>query len=186
MGQSKQRKVAFGVLTLAVGALVADKVFLTGDAIGPQAASASPPAAGTAAVQPAPKEERTARAAGTLTDGLRAYANKLKLDPGATPDSFDQAPFLNANAGAAAEPETPEKPTPDFASTHVLQLVFTSSDPSQNVVRVNERRMKVGDEIDGFTLVRIQVDTDGTRWAGFQAGPCRVALKLEDRKLRGD
>lgn len=182
MGHSSKRKAAFGVLSLAVAALVADKTLLSGKAPGPQTASAaqaadkaSPPARGA--------DDKHTPSGVALSEWLSQYRVKTGLDIGSTPDSFNQARFI---AGAAenivlADPVALEKPDLDFVSSHTLHFVLLSDSPGASVVRVNGRRLRIGDTVDGYTLVKI-----APRWAGFEAGGRRVALALQEPKLHSE
>jgi hypothetical protein len=179
MGQSKQRKAAVGVLSLAVAALVADKTLLGGDATGPRAAAAatSPVPAGTL---PAMDEKRSLGSS-TVTEWLREYSRKAGVDPQSTPDSFSPAPFITPNASEVIEPDAYERADQEFVAAHTLNSVILSSDPALSVVRVNGRMLRLGDTLDGYTLARIFKNA-----VGFQAGPRKVGLVLQGPKLHED
>lgn len=185
MGSSKQRKAAFGVLSLAVAALVADKTFLGGDVGGPQPAGAAQQPPVTVAPAPAAEDKRVPRSK-SFTECLKDYSARAGLEAGSTPDSFDQSPFVATGGSGVIEPDAAEKANQEFAASHALQLVLLCKDPALSAVTVNGRRLRIGDTLDGYTLEAIRMDADGNRWAGFISGSRRVALALQEPKLHGD
>lgn len=177
MALSNAHKVLFAVLALAVLALLIDWLFLGGDATHPSAASASvgaPPA--ETAVPPAPPPEPTAVADAKpdadgplLADRLRTAARTLGLDPTNTREAFapseDWLPELRL-------PGPPQRdPAEDFARQHRLTSVILIGTGGSAVV--DGRAVRVGQELDGFRLVRLT-----SAGAVFQAGDSQVELRL--------
>jgi hypothetical protein len=179
MGQSRQRKAAVGILALAVAALVVDKVFIGGTPAGVQAAEAPPKsnASGAPSVPPvASTTDKAAPTGTTLAEALRQYSRRTGMEIRSTPDAFSPAPMITASADEAAAVENHSDE--EFIANHTLHFVLFSDQPEKCMVRVNGKRLHIGESIDGYRLGIVT-----RRAAGFEAGGHRVRLDLQEPKL---
>jgi len=174
MTMSRSRLAVFVALGVALVALVVDRLVLAPSATGPQPAAAaeSPPGPAAAATQPPTGPEAPPTAAETdpaspsagpppLASRLAAAAERFSLDPERLRDGFAPAPSWLAEltepppsepAEAAPEPETPS-PAEAFREGHALTAVIMTQRGGSAVV--NGRVVRLGQTVDGFTLVRL-------------------------------
>lgn len=113
---------------------------------------------------PAPQVENGVSA---FSERLRTLATERGLDPARTPDVFDTG-LAPAHESGAAQPD----PGVMFLSEHSLTSVIVGDRPA---AVVDGDMIRVGDRVDGFTLVRV-----GSRSAHFVMGSTAVSLKLEE------
>jgi len=179
MTLTRSRKIILAVLALAVAALLADRLFLSGTSE-PKRAAASPATTETppAAVEPAsPESEGTAPAqeAPLLARRLQAIAEQLELDPARLRDGFTLPKAwleeLQEPPPASQEAEPEESPAVRFAEQHTLTSVILTSGGGSAVV--DGKVVPMGQAVDGFTLVRLTRST-----AVFEAGGEQVELRL--------
>lgn len=179
MALSKAHKVLFAVLALAVAVLLIDWLFLRGDATRPSEARGSvsaPPAETAAPPPPSPEPPAVADAkpdadAPTPADRLRTAAQTLGLDPTDTREAFTPSEDWLSEL-KPPEPVAPQRdPAEDFARQHRLTSVILIGTGGSAVV--DGRAVRVGQELDGFRLVRLT-----SAGAVFQAGDSQVELRL--------
>jgi len=174
MTMSRSRLAVFVALGVALVALVVDRLVLAPSATGPQPAAAaeSPPGPAAAAPQPSAGPEALTAAAETdpastsdgpasLASRLEAAAERFSLDPERLRDGFTPAsswlaeltePPPSEAAEAAPEPETPS-PAEAFRKGHALTAVIMTRSGGSAVV--NGRVVRMGQAVDGFTLLRL-------------------------------
>lgn len=166
-----RRKLALGTLGLAVAALVADRGFFQ-----PASASAGNPAGEyavdrTAASSPLPT--------GTAVDLSRSMAGRLQ----AVAEVLEVNP-LGADMGTVARWRPVEAPVVEeiepapvevqdtFASRYRLTGVMGTGGRGRIILDGN-RRLALGDELDGYTLVEV-----AERSAVFRSGRREVVLEV--------
>ena len=176
MSVSIQRKVVFGVLGLALTALVVDKTVL-GPSGASAASSAHAPAAAPAAQTPRRvvlgSPEAKASAA-RLESRLKVAAGGVKWSADEVVDSLRKSPSWATGEGAE---QTPAADGPlAFREKHELKAIMTTSKGSADATRIaliGGRSLQPGQQLDGYTLVSV-----GTRSAVFESGANRVVLTL--------
>jgi len=183
MRLSAKHAVYAGLLGLAAAALVVDRLWLTGGAAVPSQAQASirPPdrtlpavvSAASAAGEPVPAAPLP-RAPASLADRLKALAASRAVDPGSTMDAFllpESWIVRSQPTKPLAPPAPPAESIRRFEDGHAVTSVFFSEQGGAAIV--NGKLMKVGNEIDGFKLVRVTA-----AGAVFASGGEEVELKL--------
>jgi len=183
---TKQQRVAVGVLVVAVGALAADQVLSGG---GASPAGASTP--GPTMKMPSLSGETSKVDAATAKHALAGLAKMLQRhdthDLAEIPDAFQpsqawqrvlqppvEAPDVAAPK-AAAKPATPSGPSAAqrFGQAHRLMSIIRD-EAGDGYALVDNRMMRIGRVVDGFTLVELT-----ERTAVFESDEHgRVALKL--------
>lgn len=178
---SKDKKPLYvAVLVIAGIALVADRVFFGDDENpGIQAADASIYAAqrtSPSSSPPPPPVQRTATSA--IADVLAG-----RRENAAEPiDAFNaRRVFSDGAVPLIDDTETnPLIPPETFAAMHQLRSVIVG-DGTSGAVRVGRRTLRIGDELDGYTLAEIR-----PRLAIFAAGDVRAELRLGDAQQSAD
>ena len=183
MKLTKQRIVLLGLLGLAGVAFAVDYLILPAPAAAPKPAAASSPlparpiGPGAPAARPASAPPAaTAAPASTLADRLRRAGEGLDMDPMNLKDAFVPPESWLARpqtpAGPAAAPAAPVADSADqFVHEHKLTSVLIDSDGG--IAIVNDKVLRVGQEIDGYRLVRLAPGT-----ALFTSGDGSVNVRL--------
>ncbi|MEO1279191.1 MAG: hypothetical protein AAFV77_09565 [Planctomycetota bacterium] len=173
---TKERKVLFGLLGSAGLILGIDQLFLGP----PQRATADVPATAPAPAAAMPPSQTAVPTTGTATPGTSA-----PVDPSAGVNLWnDRLEQVHAEADGSSDAVDPFSASAEsdsasgititparFASDHTLSAVVTSG--AVGVAMVNGRAVRIGDEISGYRLIRVD-----TRSAEFQAGEEVVRLDL--------
>jgi len=180
MTLSTSHKALFAVLALAVAALLFDWIFLRGGAAGPTQANASvgaveevepPPPPASPSEPPAGAGEKPDTEPPPLADRLQTVARTLALDPTRMRDAFvpseDWLSELKPPEPVAAPPD----PAEGFGQRHSLSSVILMGAGGSAVV--DGRAVRVGQELDGFRLLRLT-----PTGAIFQSGDRQVELRL--------
>ncbi len=182
MTASRSRKIIFVILTVAVAALVVDRLVLAPSATGPkQAGAATPgvPEASETSPSPSPGAEAPAETSSgpRLAERLQTVADRFELDPTALRDGFVPSETWLEDLVEAPPPSEPKTaPNPHaaadaFAENHTLTSVIMTSQGGSAVV--DGKVVPVGRTIDGFRLVRLT-----RRTAVFEADGEEVELSL--------
>lgn len=177
---SRQRKLAVGLLGLALAALVVDRTVLS-----PAGAEAAPPAAAAPASTPAAAPAAPATTENSTPGNPRKPAQPSvneRLDRAlSTPKwsteellgSLRPSPKWAADPGSTGDTGDPSLA---FDKKHQLKAVMGSRDKDENrVALVGGQPLRVGDTLDGMRLVSV-----GARSAVFEAGSVRVVLSLPE------
>ncbi|MEQ9460543.1 MAG: hypothetical protein RIG82_06305 [Phycisphaeraceae bacterium] len=174
---TRQRSILIAVMTLAVSALGLDHFVLRG-------ASDPQPAEAISILSSAtPTSPNTSPATPTLTESIGSLAELLRVAGRIQQPDTDQPrnPFaVSALTDPAAQQtpgpqtynatQTPEDRARQFLSTRKLQALLR--DARGGIVLIDNQRLRPGDQLDGFTLLRI--DASG---AIFQGQGLRVRLR---------
>ena len=173
---TKERKVLLGLLGSAGLILGIDQLFL-GPPQGATAdvpAAALPPDAGLPPSQSTPSTPLSTPDSAAIqaepTAGVASWNERLDQVHAEADDVHDVVdPFseLSASRSATGVALTPAQ----FASEHTLSAVMTSG--AVGVAMVNSQAVRVGDEIAGYRLIRVD-----NRSAEFRAGDEVVRLEL--------
>jgi hypothetical protein len=162
MKLSKSKLISLAALGLAVAALLVDRLALGPDGAPPKSAEAAtaarPAATSTPSATPASAAAPAAPGAAPvrLADRLKALAAAPNLDPLHARDAFmppeswlaqSRAPETAASAPAA-------DPAEKFIREHKLTSVLMAGDGG--IAMVNSKALRVGQEVDGFKLVRLE------------------------------
>ncbi|MEX0654498.1 MAG: hypothetical protein WD534_14780 [Phycisphaeraceae bacterium] len=159
---TKQRKVLAAILGTGLMALGVDRFVLESSATTPQAASAVAPAVDTPSVQEQALDlarealdESNVSQRASLADRLNETARQHALPDRPHRDAF--AP--SATWTDAIAPTEPVEAVDDdrarrFKQNHALNAVMTPGE--RGVVVVNGKPLRVGGQLDGFTLVSVQ------------------------------
>ena len=165
MEVTKKQQALLSALGLGLIVLAAERLMP-----GPETALAgttpAPAAPGESADLDAPAPE-VENGVSTFSERLRTLATERGLDPARTPDVFDTG-LAPAHESGAAQPD----PGVMFLSEHSLTSVIVGDRPA---AVVDGDMIRVGDRVDGFTLVRV-----GARSAQFVMGSTTVSLKLDE------
>lgn len=182
---SRQRKLAVGLLGLALGALVVDRTLLS-----PAGATAAPPAAALPTAAADASAPGPAPAATTENSGPSVGSAKKPASPGVN-ERLDRA--LGTPKWSTEELLGSLRPSPKWATDsgsnrdaadpslafdqkHHLKAVMGSRDNDENrVALVGGQPLRVGDTLDGMKLVSVRA-----RSAVFEAGSVRVVLSLPE------
>ena len=178
MQMTRERKVYAAVLTLAVTALTADKLFF-----GPPESQAAAPESllishntlvqphGPVSARVAPAAEPTDpghAASAALVERLRHVKEVEGLDVEHCADLF------RAPASWAQAPQVGSTAKADFLARHRLMAVLKSSHGGLAVLDGSDRKsVRVGQVIDGFRLTTV-----GERSATFESPGGKVELEL--------
>lgn len=180
---TKQQKILAGLVGAGLCAVIVDRVFLAEPVAGADEAEASAVAeyaAGTpenhAAMTTLASDFKQATGVeGTVAHRLQTYAAGHGVDSVKARDAFRPSEAWVMPAAATVEAEKPkDDPVARFAEAHRLMAVMGSGDRA--VAIVDGQPMRVGQRLDGFTLVQIR-----SRAAAFAAPAGRVELKLADQ-----
>src|SRR4051812_2255635 len=121
MPLSRERKLYASMLGLVCVAFIGDRLFLSGDTLGPHAAGAAvpdPAPAATAAPAPAaPRAEAPSRPEKPLSTRLFALQQQLESYP--SPDLFHAS---TSGAGWLAEPETKKAEAAPATKSELVQF----------------------------------------------------------------
>ena len=184
MKLTKRGIVLLGLLGLAAVAIVVDRLVQSAPAAAPQPAAASSPVSGAA--HPAPARPATPTATGTpaatavqasaIADRLRRAGEGLDMDPMNLRDAFVPPESWLARPptpeGHAAAPAAPVADSADrFVREHKLTSVLIDADGG--IAVVNDKVLRVGQEIDGYRLVRLAPGT-----ALFTGGDGGASVRL--------
>jgi|WetSurMetagenome_2_1015567.scaffolds.fasta_scaffold135875_2 hypothetical protein len=181
MKLDKPKIAMLALLALAVVGLAVDRLFLTSPATAPQPASASisgpaaslPPSSATPVVVPA-----VPAGADGIVERLRLAGKGLSLAPAALKDAFVPAESWLVKPNPAVTPTavTTAVPVVDsggrFISEHKLTSVLI--DAGGGIAVVNDKVLRVGQEIDGYRLVRLAPGV-----AEFTGGPDGPPVRLQ-------
>jgi hypothetical protein len=157
MKLSKSKVISLAALGLAVAAMLVDRLVVGPDAAAPKSAEAtiaSRPAAPAAPAAPATTVPASAPI--RLADRLKVLAEAPNLDPlhardaFVPPESWLAQPKTPETAAAAPAADPAEK----FIHEHKLTSVLTAGDGG--IAMVNGKVLRVGQEVDGFKLVRLE------------------------------
>lgn len=174
MKRATQRKLAFGLLGVAAAALVLDRTVLSpggGSAATPDAAPKAQPS-GAAPLQivvgsPATREQPPT--SGKLSSRLNIALDSPKWTADQVVGSLRSTPqWVNgqqADSGAQS--------AQTGFNAHVLKAVMNGKSESSRIALIDGKPMKVGDTLDGYTLVSV-----GARSAVFELGSSRIVLNL--------
>jgi pyruvate/2-oxoglutarate dehydrogenase complex dihydrolipoamide acyltransferase (E2) component len=179
MKLTKARIGSLAALGIVLAAFAVDRVFLSSETTAPRQAHAAseplppaPKAAPAPAVQ-APAEPAAGPARPSAASRLKALAGAENLDIADFRDAFVPAPAW------LAQLKTPEPPVhvqetdeaQEFAQRHTLTAVFVI--PGGGGAIVNGKTVSVGEELDGFRLVRLSPNS-----ALFQGAKDQVEVSL--------
>jgi len=167
---ARRQKVLVAIFVLGLVGLAADRVFLRPQG-GPGAASAD--ASDSYAMPPLPARNGPSAVAEAQGPGMAERLDRIW--PDREPNTVEaRDPFSlrgswlgNAGTGSSAAPD----PAEVFAQAHPLVAVVM--DGQRSYVLVNDRVLKLGEQIDGFTLVSI-----GAKSAVFERQGQRIVLEL--------
>jgi hypothetical protein len=177
MNSPMQRKVAFGVLGLALTALVVDRAVL-----GPEGASAATPAVASApaavAAAPAAGARRTVIVGSASPRSSSALLDsRLKVATGAAKWSSEEvvASMRTSPSWAVDGPSAQGAEAESFRQKHELKAIMSpkGAGDAKRIALIGGRPYSAGEQIDGYTLVSV-----GTRSAVFESGATRVVLTL--------
>lgn len=180
MKMTKQRIVLAAILGTGLLALGVDRFVLQSSATAPQAASAVTPVL----AEPSLQEQALELARETLeeseVDSRPSLAGRLNetARQHALPDQPERDAFAPSLAWTAAMTVTePVEAIDDgqvrrFKQRHTLNAVMTPGD--RGVVVVNGQPLRVGGQIDGYTLVSVQGHS-----ATFEGPAGLVVLKID-------
>lgn len=201
MEMTKQRKVLAGIMCAGLGLLALDRLVLappqtaSADVAAHSAASGTEPGlTGSVLNDQAPAEGPEADSAPTLPSFTALNQRLASAHPAqpaqAEPDVSSHDPFALPEQWA---PETPAAPDPQpqpqaaedaealeadraFAASHTLEAVLDAGGTQHAVV--DRRLLKLGDELSGYRLVRINA-----RWVLWESveGNRAVIMRLEDK-----
>ncbi len=183
MKLTKQRKIGLITLALSLVGVVVDRVFML-----PQSATAKQTSStgqttqvvlaldtstGIDSNSVTPNEE--------LAERLKALWTDREFDPAMTKDVFSLPESWGVDPNAPSDTQnTAPKPDPaaKFAETHKLNAIVVNSQGSR--IMIDTRFLKIGEELDGFRLVKIDEDS-----VSFEAEDQVIVLKLrKDRYLQ--
>lgn len=156
MAWNRQRRVFAGVLAVAGAALVADRVFFGAAPIGVETAEATQESGPTKAAAPTLAPAQAAIAPGVmLSQRLEAFRDR------ATDADPFESPLVTL---AAVEPADIEEksPTPTFdaaAWAEGRRLTAVLNGRNGSVAMIDGKVYRVGDTLDGLTLVSIESQT---------------------------
>jgi len=184
MTLTKRQKILIGLCAVLLAALILDWA-TAGSGLGPDTASASAPleAATDMAVPPVTPDEtfETEQVASisTLADRLEDLAGQESIDAADVGDAFCPPPAWQPQDEPAAVVEdtgedTGEDATRTFAATHELRAVMLDDSTDARAV-VNDRLLRVGQEIDGFELISVSKHS-----AVLASDDTQVTLRLSD------
>lgn len=182
MKLSKQQKTGLIFLAIALVALVVDRAFLGGGSVPAEASASShqtPVESAPSPVEPAPAPTASPETDLKLPtiqfiDRIETLWSQRDLDVNQARDIFALPTTWLADV-LPAKPEDQPQPKQDavtiFMTGHQLRAVVIS-DQSRSV-NVNDHILRIGDELDGFTLVAVGEDS-----ATFEAGGRQAILRL--------
>lgn len=170
MAFARRQKALIAVFLLGLVGLVMDRVFLRPQG-GPGAASADSSDAYAVPLSPA----RTAPSPAAEAQGPGVAERLERIWPDRKPNAVEaRDPFSlrgswlgSTGAGSSASPD----PAEGFAQAHPLVAVVV--DGRQSYVLINDHVLKLGEQIDGFTLVSV-----GAKSAVFERQGQRIVLEL--------
>ena len=178
MNLSRERKLLIGVLGAGLGALLVDQLFLGAEVSSPDAASAgtlasSPADSLTTAAAPLLLASLQQPAGPSIARQLEEMAEQRGLGAEGTRDAFvPSASWVGAAwAPTAAPGESALLSADGFRQHHLLTGVMASG--ANSVAVINDRPVRLGRTIRGFTLVQVT-----NRSAVFDSNGTRVELKL--------
>jgi len=146
---TRQRKISVAVLSLAVMALAADRLF-----IGPSVLSPSGASAATTEAEAAPTPRAAVLPVISVAERLEA------LRPGAAGllDAFEPpAPWRTETLSAPRAKATPADTTP----VPRLTGVFTSASGGRAEAIIEKQRVREGDEVEGWRVEKIRSGRTG-------------------------
>lgn len=179
MKLTRERQIYAGLLVVAVGALLADQVFLVD---GPASADAAPSSA-AAMVQPVAAAAVPAvdarqfdfkvtelNAANSLALRLAAMARQHQLTAADVDNAFE--PSVAWIATPIAPPPAPlPSPGREFEARHKLTAVVTNA--RGGLAMVDGKPLEVGQELEQFVLIAVTPTT-----AMFRSGDATAVLQL--------
>jgi hypothetical protein len=170
---ARRQKILIAVFFLGLVGLGVDRVFLRPQG-GPQAASADSSDSYAVPLSPV----RDARPAAVESPGPNVAKRLETIWPDREPnDAQARDPFSWAGswlAGKGSGPASGPDPAEAFVKAHLLVAVVI--DGRQSHVLIDDRVLKRGEQIDGFTLVSV-----GPKSAVFEHGGQRATLELPTR-----
>jgi hypothetical protein len=178
MALMTSRRVWLGLLVVAVGALLVDKLYLGSEAPAPaEAASArrgptpAPPTAAAPSPQPAEPAPPPGPGDLPLADRLEALAGEQPIDTIDMRDAFALSDVWHSELTVEEAPEIGPTPGERFVSGHRLTSVLLGGKRSLAVV--DGRAVRLGQALEGFTLVEVTAET-----AVFASDEERVELRI--------
>jgi hypothetical protein len=180
MTLTKTRIGSLAALGIALAAFTVDRVFLSSETTAPRqahAASESPPPAPKAAPAPAvraPAEPAPGPTCPSAASRLKALAEVENLDGADFRDAFVPAPAWLAQLKTpepVVEVVQEKNEAQEFAQRHTLTAVIVIAGGGGAVV--NGKTVHVGEELDGFRLVRLTPTS-----ALFQGAKDQVEVSL--------
>jgi len=177
---TKKQKVMVAVLSLGVAALVVDKAFLGEEAAGPSRTQAATPpgpaptAPPAATATPPEANDRLVAKITSLAATLDAVRDALDLDLSGTRDAFCPSKnwLSDIRPNEAMATTSQEVRAIEFTRRHELKAVVTRGEGG--AAFIDDTHVRVGQIIDGFTLVSVRVGA-----ANLAAGELQVELKLK-------
>ncbi len=175
MALNKERKVFLGLLGSAGLILVVDQVLLAPPQVSQAGEAAPPPPTTAPAALTTPQP--TAGTPSPSSEVVRTWNEQLGK---ATTDTADVAGVADPfSAAKAREPEPTGIMGPvDFEREHKLTAVLAGGDIG--VAMINGTSMRIGQEIAGYRLIRVDA-----RSAEFRAGEFTVRLMLPTQGVGG-
>ena len=172
-----------GLLGLAIVGFAADRLLQGDAAIQPNSAAAesppagvAPPVPGPAAPAPAMADEAKATSGSmSVADRLKTLADPEDLEPQSLREAFapplDWLRELQTRPGTTTAPEV--DPVAEFAAKHKVTVVMLAGSAGSAII--DGKIMQVGQELDGFTLVRMAAGSVVFR---AKNGAAEVELRL--------
>ncbi len=173
MALTKRQKMLLAVFFVGLVALGVDRIFLRPQS-GPAAASAN--AFDEYAVQRSPAPRAAAPAAEAQRPGLGRKLERIWPDPtlNAT-EARDPFSLVDAWSDTRATAPADTKDSPEtFARAHPLEAVVVSG--RQSYISIDDRVLKLGEQIEGYTLVSV-----GPKSAVFERQGERVVVELSSK-----
>ncbi len=179
MNLTRNQKRCASVLGVCLLAFVVDRLLLA-----PGAADAGEPGT-TAATTPPPTATNGDRAPTLsiprkqLAERFAALAEEHEIDPANVADPFRVPTAWLPDDGTTGSPESNHPDAETFGRTHRLNAVMALKRGGYAIV--DGRRLRIGQQIDGFELVEIRA-----RSIVLESSTIRVELKLSDTGGLGD
>ena len=180
MRLTKERKILAAILGVGVAGLFLDRVVLDSGLTGAESASAVLVERAAADLSAPPAllvDESDPPSPGpTLADRLEEAAATAESAPSDNVDAFHLPDTWFGTPAQAPEPEARHAAAMEFARTHRVEAVVTSD--QMHCAIVNGKAVRVGQRLDGFTLVSVD-----QRSAVFEAKGIRTRLTIETEGL---
>jgi hypothetical protein len=178
MKLTKSKIAMLALLGVAVVGLLVDRVFLTSSTTAPQAANASnrEPALPVPLTVVTPTMSVSSTSTAHIAARLRHAGEKTSMDPAALKDAFVPAESWLAKPEQGTPVALTTTPVVDSGDRFVRDHKLTSVliDAGGGIAVVNGKVLRVGQEIDGYRLVRLAPGT-----AEFESGPGGSRIQLQ-------